>query len=136
MEHIPEPYRCVAEIKRVLKPGGRLVIQIPFLYPIHDAPLDFHRWTIYGLEQLGKRFDFTRIRTRFAGAPIETAALLANVSLVKTVLNWITNKNPLLLFLPVVVVLIPIINLIGALFSNTCRNDSFMAFSYTVTLEK
>ena len=49
LEHLPGPDRCLAEIFRVLKPGGTLTIQVPFMYPIHDAPLDFHRWTKFGL---------------------------------------------------------------------------------------
>jgi SAM-dependent methyltransferase len=45
LEHLPRPENCVAEINRVLKRGGKLVMQAPFVYPIHDAPLDFQRWT-------------------------------------------------------------------------------------------
>lgn len=27
------------------------MLQVPFLYPVHDAPLDFQRWTSHGLRQ-------------------------------------------------------------------------------------
>ena len=43
MEHLPLPDRALKEIHRVLKPQGQCILQIPFLYPIHDAPLVFRR---------------------------------------------------------------------------------------------
>lgn len=40
LEHIPEPDHCPAEIFRILKHGGTLTIQVPFMYPVHDDPLE------------------------------------------------------------------------------------------------
>ena len=45
------PAAMLAEIHRVLRPGGRLFFSMPFLYPIHDAPHDYQRWTRYGLRR-------------------------------------------------------------------------------------
>ena len=52
LEHLPFPATAIAEINRVLKAEGKFTLQVPFLYPIHDAPLDFHRWTEFGLMQI------------------------------------------------------------------------------------
>jgi len=52
MEHLPFPDRALKEIHRVLKPQGQCIIQVPILYPVYDAPLDFQRWTCYGLKIL------------------------------------------------------------------------------------
>ncbi len=45
LEHLPDPRPVLAEAARVLHPGGRIVITVPFLYPIHADPYDFGRYT-------------------------------------------------------------------------------------------
>ena len=37
---------------RVLRPGGHLLLAMPFLYFVHQAPHDYQRLTRYGLERL------------------------------------------------------------------------------------
>lgn len=51
LEHVPDPAMVVGEIARVLKPGGVAWLSMPFLYPLHDAPYDFQRYTEYGLRR-------------------------------------------------------------------------------------
>jgi len=48
LEHIAEPQRVLEEVARVLKPGGRLYCEVPFLFPVHDRS-DYRRWTLRGL---------------------------------------------------------------------------------------
>lgn len=52
LEHVPEPARVVAEMARVLKPGGSIWLSTPLFYPEHEAPYDFFRYTQYGLRKL------------------------------------------------------------------------------------
>ena len=52
LEHVREPRAVVAEIERVLKPGGRVFAAIPFLQPFHHAHGtrdDYTRTTLDGL---------------------------------------------------------------------------------------
>jgi len=52
LEHVHNAEAVVSEIARILKPGGRLIITIPFLYPTHEAPYDFWRTTHWGLRSV------------------------------------------------------------------------------------
>jgi len=62
LEHVPRPERVVSEIYRVLTPGGSLLLTVPFLYPLHRDPADFHRFTEDGLRVLLQDFRALRIQ--------------------------------------------------------------------------
>jgi SAM-dependent methyltransferase len=55
LEHIPEPMKLVAEIARVLRPGGRLIAGVPFLYWLHEEPHDYYRYTEFALRRFCER---------------------------------------------------------------------------------
>jgi SAM-dependent methyltransferase len=40
LEHCPDPGNVLREMNRVLKPGGWVLITVPFLWPLHDVPYD------------------------------------------------------------------------------------------------
>ena len=61
LEHLPEPQRAIDEIFRVLAPGGQLLLTTRFLFPIHDAPHDYFRFTKYGLRHLLRRFEILEL---------------------------------------------------------------------------
>lgn len=52
LEHVRHPFACAAEIVRVLKPGGRLYIAVPFLQPFHGYPDHYYNMTSSGLRNL------------------------------------------------------------------------------------
>ncbi len=45
LEHTEKPEKLVEECARVLKPGGKVLFSMPFMYPEHEIPYDFQRYT-------------------------------------------------------------------------------------------
>lgn len=52
LEHIPNPSDVMSELKRILKPGGYLLMNVPFMYWIHEQPHDYHRYTEFMIRKL------------------------------------------------------------------------------------
>jgi SAM-dependent methyltransferase len=52
-----DPYRCVSEIHRVLKPEGIVYAEMPFMQPVCAGRYDFTRFTYLGFRRLFRRFD-------------------------------------------------------------------------------
>ena len=136
LEHLPRPKDCLREIARVLKPTGTLVLQVPFIYPIHDAPLDFQRWTQYGLQQIVHQYGFIIRQQTQIGKPLETAGLLVNIAISKTILNWLQQKNPAVILAILAPVVVLSVNLLCWLFSLISPMDDMMPHSYRLVLEK
>jgi ubiquinone/menaquinone biosynthesis C-methylase UbiE len=76
LEHVPNIGNSLSEIKRVLKPGGQLLLSIPFVFPEHEMPFDFRRLTITGMKQVLMEFGFEIIAIEKAGTFVETIAQL------------------------------------------------------------
>jgi SAM-dependent methyltransferase len=53
-EHVPDPRAFFAELCRVLRAGGRLILTVPFSYRVHSEPNDYHRFTRYALERYAR----------------------------------------------------------------------------------
>ncbi len=51
LEHVARPWVAAAEIERVLRPGGHVVLELPFLNVIHDEH-DYFRFTDRGIRSL------------------------------------------------------------------------------------
>ena len=52
LEHVSNPFIAVGEIAKVLRPGGTLILSVPHLSRIHEAPHDYFRYTRYGIQSI------------------------------------------------------------------------------------
>ena len=52
LEHTPRPAALVAEMARVLRPGGVLILSAPFSFRLHEEPHDYFRFSPHGLGEL------------------------------------------------------------------------------------
>ena len=56
LEHTLDPGKVIDECHRILKPGGKLIFATRFVYPFHDAPGDYWRFTRSSLERIFSKF--------------------------------------------------------------------------------
>jgi ubiquinone/menaquinone biosynthesis C-methylase UbiE len=62
LEHLIEPEKAVKEIRRVLKVNGKAFAAVPFLFPIHDPPHDYWRFTEFSLRKIFNEFSNVLIK--------------------------------------------------------------------------
>lgn len=54
LEHAAKPWILFAELSRILRPGGTLILTAPFSYRVHSLPYDFFRFTRFALSGLAE----------------------------------------------------------------------------------
>lgn len=77
LEHIPDTRALLAEVRRVLAPGGLFVATVPFLMRVHQKPYDFNRYTNFQLERLLAEAGFVDAAVMPLSRPVEVYATSA-----------------------------------------------------------
>ena len=62
LEHLKNPQIAINEMGRVLKHNGKLIITTRFIFPLHDTPNDYYRYTKYGLKHLLRKWNVVEIK--------------------------------------------------------------------------
>lgn len=101
LEHLAQPQAAVNEFFRVIKPGGSIFIEVPFIQRFHGYPSDYYRFTIEGIKEVNKKFK--KISAGPAGGP----ASALNEFLINF-LRLITGNNKLIL-VPLLIFFLPLL---------------------------
>ncbi|MBM4081549.1 MAG: class I SAM-dependent methyltransferase, partial [Planctomycetes bacterium] len=98
LEYVDDPHRVVSEVYRVLKPGGVVYFNVPFLQGYHGEPgvPDSWRVTLEGLRRLCGRFE--HVESGVSNGPASAAAWLAR-ELLALPLSVVPVLDPLSRFL-------------------------------------
>jgi SAM-dependent methyltransferase len=87
LEHVFTPEDFLGEIHRVLRPGGHLLLTVPFAWDEHEQPHDFARYSSFGLGALLGRAGFEVVAQRKSVADSRALFQLANAYLYKITLS-------------------------------------------------
>ena len=63
-EHVFNPLDFLGVIKRVLRPGGMLLMTVPFVWDEHEQPYDFARYSSFGIKSVLEKNGFEIIAQR------------------------------------------------------------------------
>ena len=85
LEHVVDPAGVVAELVRVLAPGGYLHLVTPFCHPFHEYPKDYRRFTLDGLKLLAP--ELTVVAEGWRTGPAATL-LVFTLEFAKSLLPW------------------------------------------------
>jgi SAM-dependent methyltransferase len=107
LEHVFTPEAFLAEIRRVLRADGVLVLAVPFMWDEHEQPHDFGRYSSFGLRALLERSGFEVIVQRKSQGDARALVQLASAWLFKVVVThnkWINLLTQLAVIAPVNVI--------------------------------
>ena len=78
LEHKSEPKHLFNEMNRILVVGGKVLMNVPFLYWIHEQPYDYYRYTRHALQHIADQSGFRIILIKtIGGAPQVIADILS-----------------------------------------------------------
>jgi SAM-dependent methyltransferase len=73
LEHVRDADRTLLEAQRILKPGGSLFVDVPFIQGFHASPHDYRRYTQPGLIEAVERLGFEVEASGVAVGPASAA---------------------------------------------------------------
>lgn len=134
IEHVRDPEALISEVARVLVAGGVAEFTMPFLYPIHDAPHDYQRWTRYGWERSLTANQLSLVRMRSGNHPVHAGAVMAALAVsgpLQQLRGWALAWR-----LPIAATLLLVINLTAKVLGWVWPGWDAMASSYRVLVRK
>lgn len=102
-EHVFNPDRFLDEAYRVLRPGGMVLMTMPFVWDEHEQPYDFARYSSFGIRHLLEQHGFEIIEQRKSMDDVRVIFQLINTYIYKktaTTNAWLNLALTVLLMAP------------------------------------
>ncbi|WP_073955178.1 bifunctional 2-polyprenyl-6-hydroxyphenol methylase/3-demethylubiquinol 3-O-methyltransferase UbiG [Thalassospira sp. TSL5-1] len=80
LEHVSDLNGTLSELRRVSRDGARLILVVPFLFPVHGHPSDYHRGTPSFWEKILHDHNFKNVNIEtLTWGPFSTASLVTGL---------------------------------------------------------
>jgi SAM-dependent methyltransferase len=133
-EHIFNLEDILVEIKRVMKPGARILVTCPFAIPEHEQPNDFGRYTSFGIKHLFEKNNFKILEYEKIGNHFEALVQL-RISFYSMVL--FPKLNKLVIVKPILESLVYLLfNTYAIIFSKIFTNKKTFYLNNIIVCEK
>ena len=94
LEHVPDPWAAVENLRELCVPGGNVIVSTPFLIKVHEFPaygmLDYWRFTPRGLRTLLER---SGLEVEHVGAWGNRECVVGNFSDWAAQRRWLSLRN-------------------------------------------
>ncbi|MUL35804.1 class I SAM-dependent methyltransferase [Gloeocapsopsis dulcis] len=126
LEHVSLPHLAIEQIYTLLKQNGRLILTVPFIFPLHCRPYDYYRFTKYGLAFLLKKFRYLNIIERNSWADAINVLILRLVK---------EKRKKTIMIAPFLITFSCLLIPVNWLFAKIIPTD-FITTGYVVTAKK
>lgn len=130
LEHVFNPDEFLQQINRVLKPGAKAIITVPFAWDEHEQPYDYARYSSFGLKSLLEKAGFEMIEQRKSVADLRVLTVLLNGYLYKK-----TVKYRFLRIFTTICLMFPN-NVIGSIFGKIMPSNEDLYLDNIVLIRK
>ncbi len=131
LEHVFNPDEFLKEIFRVLKPEGKLLLSVPFVWDEHLQPMDYARYSSFGLRSLLEKNGFVVEELHKMNADVRVIFQLINVYLHKILLTSSSKMNML-----ICAIFMAPFNLLGILLNKVLPSNPDLFLSQIVMARK
>jgi SAM-dependent methyltransferase len=131
LEHVFEADSFAGELARVLRPRGRLLLTVPFVWDEHEQPHDFGRYSSFGLAALLSRNGLRVLRQEKTAGDVRALFQLVNAYLYKVTVTRSAYANLLFALL-----LMAPFNLLGCLLARILPGNPDLFLDNVVLAER